>query len=248
MSATQTQTMVVEQPTQPRVVSLSVVSDMNCPWCYVGSKELLKAMQAACNAATATAKEDTTEFKRPLQFKLEYKPFMLDPTLKVDEPVEREGRLEKKYGAERIKKARELLDERGKDLGIDFKWGGNMRQTTASHRLMLRVLQQHGSKAQLQLLEQLFIYNFEDTRDIGDPDVLAEIVEKLGFGARQETLDFLASEELTPEISNQIKEAQMLGISGVPFTVIDGKWAVSGGQSWDVYYKIFENLSQGKNP
>jgi predicted DsbA family dithiol-disulfide isomerase len=245
MSATQTQTMVVE-PAQPRVVSLSVVSDMNCPWCYVGSKELLKAMQAACNATSTAAKEDAA--KRPLQFKLEYKPFMLDPTLKVDEPVAREGRLEKKYGAERVKKAKELLDERAKDLGIDFKWTGNMRQTTASHRLMLRILKQHGSKAQLQLLEQLFIYNFEQAKDIGEYDLLAEIVEKLGFGSREETLEFLNSEELLPEVSNQIKEAQMLGISGVPFTVIDGKWAVSGGQSWDVYYKIFENLSEGKNP
>lgn len=245
MSATTTQTMAAE-PVQPRVVSLSVVSDMNCPWCYVGSKELLKAMQAACNATSS--KQDNDDKTRPLQFKLEYKPFMLDPTLKVDEPVERSARLEKKYGAEKIKKAQELLVERGKDLGIDFKWGGNMRQTTASHRLMLRVLQQHGSKAQLQLLEQLFIYNFEHARDIGDPELLAEIVENLGFGTRQETLDFLASEELAPEVAHQIKDAQMLGISGVPFTVIDGKWAVSGGQSWDVYYKIFENLSQGKNP
>ena len=91
---------------------------MNCPWCYVGSKELLKAMQAACNANSTAAKEDAA--KRPLQFKLEYKPFMLDPTLKVDEPVAREGRLEKKYGAERVKKAKELLDERAKDLGIDL--------------------------------------------------------------------------------------------------------------------------------
>jgi len=246
MSATQTETMTVEPPQQPRVVSLSVVSDMNCPWCYVGSKELLKAMQASCNASAIASKEDSD--KRPLQFKLEYKPFMLDPTLKVDEPVEREGRIVKKYGEEKMKKAKELLVERGKELGISFKWGGNMRQTTASHRLMLYVLQEHGSKAQLQLLEQLFIYNFEHEKDIGDPEILVEIMEKLGFASREDTLDFLDSEDLTPEISSQIKEAQMLGISGVPFTVIDGKWAVSGGQSWDVYYKIFENLSQGKNP
>ena len=61
-----------------------------------------------------------------------------------------------------------------------------MRQTTASHRLMLRILKQHGSKAQLQLLEQLFIYNFEQAKDIGEYDLLAEIVEKLGFGSREE--------------------------------------------------------------
>jgi len=83
----------------------------------------------------------------------------------------------------------------------------------------------------------------EDAKDIADINVLAELAESTGTMSKAEAVAFLESDELEKEVNTMCDEARSKGITGVPMTIIDGKWAVSGGQSSDVFIQIFKKLS-----
>jgi len=212
-------------------ITVTVVSDTICPWCYVGYKELLLAM-------------DRTRAAHPeIEFSLEYRPFMLDPKLNCKDAVCKTTHFVKKFGKQRLKFAQGMLDTRGKELGINFSWkGGKLRQTTASHRLMLYAYQKD-PKLQQAFLEELFHAYFEEEKDIGHPELLGTMAEDLGIMSKIEALEFLASDQLLQEVQTSILESQRKGVTGVPFTVVNQKYAVSGAQKADVYVQLFEKLT-----
>ncbi|KAG8687570.1 hypothetical protein FRC08_011899 [Ceratobasidium sp. 394] len=230
-----------------RVVNLKVISDSICPWCLVGTMELRKALaRAKANAL-------------PIQVNIEYRPYQLDPTLPEDTPLDRKERYLKKFG-NRVSSIQENLAERARPLGLnlcdhDFpagawllnscrKFGGVVRQTTPSHRMLLKAYEKGGQDAQQPILTEILRGYHELEEDIGDPEVLARYAEKTGVMSRAETLKFLASDELKKEVAEGIEEAREMGITGVPFTVIDDKWAISGVQPSEVFYQVFEKLSK----
>ncbi|KAG6884880.1 hypothetical protein C0993_007545 [Termitomyces sp. T159_Od127] len=100
-----------------------------------------------------------------------------------------------------------------------------------------------GQKLQLPILCGIFKANLEDSKDIADMNVLAEIAESVGMMSKGEAMKFLQSDELVKEVENMCEKARDIGITGVPLTIIDGRWAVSGGQSSDVYVQIFKKLA-----
>ncbi|KAG9090175.1 hypothetical protein FS749_000759 [Ceratobasidium sp. UAMH 11750] len=214
-----------------RVVNLKVISDSICPWCLVGTMELRKALaRAKANAL-------------PIQVNIEYRPYQLDPTLPEDTPLDRKERYLKKFG-NRVSSIQENLAERARPLGLNLKFGGVVRQTTPSHRMLLKAYEKGGQDAQQPILTEILRGYHELEEDIGDPEVLARYAEKTGVMSRAETLKFLASDELKKEVAEGIEEAREMGITGVPFTVIDDKWAISGGQPSEVFYQVFEKLSK----
>ncbi|KAG8925240.1 hypothetical protein FRC00_004178 [Tulasnella sp. 408] len=103
-------------------------------------------------------------------------------------------------------------------------------------------------KLQLALLEKIFEAYFEQEKDIGSHEMLAGLAEEAGVASKDEALEFLASDKLYTEVQAQIMEAQGKGITGVPCTVINQKYAISGGQKSDVYIDIFEKLAAREIP
>ncbi|KAG8687153.1 hypothetical protein FRC09_013669 [Ceratobasidium sp. 395] len=160
----------------------------------------------------------------PVQVNIEYRPYQLDPTLPEDTMLDRKERYLKKFG--------------------DRKFGGVVRQTTPSHRMLLKAYKKGGQDAQQAILTEVLKGYHELEEDIGDPETLARYAEKTGVMSRSETLEFLASDELKKEVAEGIEEAREMGITGVPFTVINDKWAISGGQPSEVFYQVFERLSK----
>ncbi|KAG5652768.1 hypothetical protein H0H81_003706 [Sphagnurus paluster] len=100
-----------------------------------------------------------------------------------------------------------------------------------------------GQSLQLPILCGIFKANLEDGKDIADLDVLADIAEGAGMMSKAEARKFLESDELEKEVDAMCDKARTIGITGVPMTIIDQKWAVSGGQSSDVYIQIFKKLA-----
>ena len=129
-----------------------------------------------------------------------------------------------------------------------------------AHRLMAKAQIVAGTEGQLKLLQAIFSAYHEQEMDIGSEDVLADLAEEQGILSRDEvrvvllltdlrvsdidlceslqTLAFLQSEELFVKVDDQIKEARTKGVTGVPFTIIDGRWAVSGGQPAPVFVQV----------
>ncbi|TDL20859.1 thioredoxin-like protein [Rickenella mellea] len=216
----------------PRTVKLDIISDFLCPWCYVGHVELERALTMARAA------------NLPATFEMQYHPFCLNPSLKCDEAVEKDEYFKNKLGAERWEAKKKLMDARAATDGIKFTFGGVIRQTTLAHRLLLKAWRVGGMKLQIPLLKELFRAFFEEEKDIGDIETLATYADVVGVLSKEEAVTFLESKELEAEVLKMCADAAKKGITGVPFVVIDGKWAVSGGQSADVYFKIFEKLSK----
>jgi predicted DsbA family dithiol-disulfide isomerase len=212
------------------LVTLDVTLDIICPWCYIAIKEIDDAIERAKKAGL------------PLQFKVQFKPFTLDPTLPLDHAIDKEQLYLNKFGKERLESVGQVLKERAEKLGIAINIGGVIRQTTHCHRLLILACQK-SCEIQKELIYEMCHAYFERNEDVGDPVNLAKYCDKVGFMSEAEAMAFLESDELMDEVKKSCCQASNEGISGVPFTVICNKWAISGGQPSDIYYNIFQKLA-----
>ncbi|CAE6469779.1 unnamed protein product [Rhizoctonia solani] len=214
-----------------RVVNLKIISDSICPWCLIGTMELRKAL------ARAQANN------LPLQIRLEYRPYQIDPTLSEDKVLDRIDRFRSKFG-DRVHAIHANISARAKPFGLNLNFTGTVRQTTPSHRMLMKAYNEGGQDAQQALLTEILRGHHELAQDIGDPEILGSYAEKTGLMSKTEAIAFLATDELKKEVADGIQEAREMGVTGVPFTVIEGKWAISGGQPSEVFYQLLERLAK----
>ena len=133
-----------------------------------------------------------------------------------------------------------------------------MTQTIRAHRLCRKALDIGGQELQEKFLDVIFKAYFTEGKNVGDFDVLADISEQVGvlpkekvrtvpsesvtrasgLTSRRQALEFLRSNEYQEEIRQMAEEARRKGVTGVPFTIINGRWAVSGGQASETYAQV----------
>ncbi|GLB40171.1 putative DSBA-like thioredoxin domain containing protein [Lyophyllum shimeji] len=220
-----------------RVVKLTIVNDFVCANCCIGQHELLSAISYC---------KDT--LRLPLSFELEHMPFRLISTACLSDDstkakVAKSTFYENRYGKEKFTNIEAAISKWAKEKGIPISLRGVMSQSTRAHRLAIKAGKIGGQKYQLPVLCGIFKANLEDNKDIADINVLAEIAESTGMMSKDEAIQFLHSDELEQEVNDMCENARNIGISGVPMTIIDGKWAISGGQSSDVYVQVFKKLA-----
>ncbi|KAJ7507155.1 thioredoxin-like protein [Mycena galericulata] len=216
-------------------LSLHIISDSICPFCYLGYKQITLAMEAA-------KKENL-----PLDFKLRFKPFLLDPSLPTAQPLNKRERYASKFGASRFDAMERQMIARGKEVGIQFSYGGSVRQTTDSHRLIEKAYQVGGEATQRAVVEAVFAGYFEHEQDVGSHDFLAQCATGAGvFATKEEALAFLGSSELKDNVGKDIAEAMQMGVEGVPFVILANKYAVSGAQGKDTFLGIFRKIASGE--
>ena len=194
-------------------LQIDVVSDVMCPWCYIGKRRL------------ETAIADTE-----LALDIRWRPFQLDPTLPPG-GKDRKIYLAEKFGS--IEQARALYDnirEAGDEEKIGFQFGKIeiSPNTLDAHRLIRWA---GGVSADMQdtVVEALFIAYFIGGEDVGDHDTLVSIAKKAGMDADlvAELLPGDADREL---VMNEIAQAQAMGVTGVPTFIIANKYALVGAQ------------------
>jgi len=218
-----------------RVVKLTIINDFSCPNCCIGQHELLTAI-AHC--------KDTLHL--PLSFELEHMPFRLvsEACLPSNGPkVDKTTFYAKKIGKDKFLTVENAISKWAEEKGIPISFRGVMSQTTHAHRLARKAYIMGGQKLQVPVLCGIFKANLEEAKDIGDANVLAEVAEKASMMSKDEAISFLKSDELKKEVDEMCDKARDMGIKGVPLTVIDEKWAISGGQSCDVFVQIFQKLA-----
>ena len=195
---------------------IEIVSDVVCPWCYVGKKHL--------EAALAEMLE--------IDAVVRWHPFQLDPTI-PPEGLDRKAYMRQKFGDDgRLEAAHQRLETLGAQNGIGFQFGAISRSpnTLDAHRLI-----RWAGDAGLQdtMVQSLFQAYFEEGRDIGDRAVLALIAERAGLEA-DAILQRLETDDDAENIRIEIAEAGRIGVTGVPFFILAQKLAVSGAQPADV--------------
>lgn len=132
------------------------------------------------------------------------------------------------------------LGRLGKQVGIDFAFGGKTGNTRDSHRLIQLGLT-HGKEQQTKVVESLFNAYFENEQDITDCEVLIARGVKAGL-PEQEVRDWLESEKGGAEVDQEVAKAQSGFISGVPNFTINGKYEVQGAEEPASFIQIFEAI------
>ena len=199
-------------------VVVDVVSDVVCPWCYIGKRRL--------EAAIAQLREAEPD----LPFEVRWHPFQLNPDLPA-QGVDRKAYLEAKFGGpERAKQIYERVTAAGRSVGIPFDFDAIERQpnTLDAHRLVGWAQSRNEGDAEA-LVEGLFRANFLEGRYVGSADELLALAEEAGFDAA-DARAFLESDALKDVVADSDRRAREMGIGGVPFFIFDGKTALSGAQ------------------
>lgn len=207
-------------------INIDIVSDVVCPWCIIGYKNL----QAAILALDITDKVD-----------LQWQPFELNPNMPAEGQNLREHVAEK-YGssAAESEQARINIRERGRQVGFTFNFYENMRiVNTRDAHILLEYAHQFGKQTELKL--RLFSATFTDKKNVSDRDVLLNEIEQLGLDVEQAALRLQGSEYRDAVIEQEVYW-QNLGISAVPAVVFNRKSAVSGAQSIDTYKDMLREL------
>jgi predicted DsbA family dithiol-disulfide isomerase len=209
----------MNKPDEPLVID--VVSDVVCPWCYLGKKRLERAIAGQGDAIA-----------------VRWRPYQLDPTIPTA-GVDRGGYLKNKFGDDgRLETVHERLRALGAPLGISFAFDKIARSpnTLDAHRL-IRWASVTG--AQNAVVDRLFTLYFEQGRDIGDRALLLDVAGEYGMDV--ELVEKLFSEgDDIEEVRAEIEQAQKLGVTGVPFFIFASRFGVPGAQDVEVLEKAIE--------
>lgn len=208
---------------------IDIVSDVVCPWCIIGYKQVEKAL---------------TLLDQPVAAETWWHPFELNPNM----PPEGEDTAEhiaRKYGStpEQSKANRQRLSDIGDSVGFAFNYGEGMRiyNTFKAHKLLSVFGSERGWKAQTALKLALFTAYFQDRRDVSDEAVLLDILEAQGM-ERVVAAAWLSDDALTESVRSE--EAYWLdqNITGVPAVIFDGKFMVPGAQSAEVFADVIAKV------
>jgi predicted DsbA family dithiol-disulfide isomerase len=195
-------------------LTIDVVSDVVCPWCYIGKRKL----EAALALPEAYHLPNVV---------IRWHPFQLNPDLPV-EGVSRQAYLEDKFGGpERAAEIYERIRAAGQAVGLTLNIDGITRQpnTLAAHALI--AFAQLGDADGSDIQERLFRAYFVENRFIGNLDVLANIAEEAGLNG-EDARAFVTDPEHLEEVAQADAHIRSLGISGVPFFIFNQKVTVSG--------------------
>lgn len=199
------------------------------PQCYVGKKKLEAGISTYKRLHPNT--HDT--------FSTTWLPFYLNPHAPKT-GIDKRAYYAQKFGAERTTAIFERLAAVGKDVGIDFKFGGKTGNTRDSHRL-IQLGKTKSPEVQTRVVEELFNAYFEQERDITSHDVLRDAGVKAGLD-EVEVKAWLGSELGGEEVDREVAEAQMMGVRGVPNFTLQGKYEIGGAQDAEAFVKVFERV------
>ncbi len=195
-------------------VRIDIVSDVMCPWCFIGKQNLEAAAKLV----------DTVNLT------IAWHPYQLDPTIPPQGRDRREYLNAKFGGEDRAKAIYARVTEAGKASGIGFDFDAIevSPNTLDAHRL-IRWAGGNGEQVQEIVVRRLFELYFTAGVNIGDHAVLADVAAEAGMD-RNLVLELLASEADVENVGNEIEHARRMGVTGVPCFIFDGKHAVMGAQ------------------
>lgn len=209
---------------------IDIVSDIACPWCFIGKRRLERALALRPDIAVTRS----------------WRAFQLNPDL-PDEGIARAFFLAAKFGGERqAARSDTAVAAAGLAEGIAFAFGRIRRtpNTLRAHRLIrLAALEGRGDA----LVEALFRGYFCDGIDIGDSDALAMVAGRHGLD-RDRVRFYLASEAGAAEVLAEDQRARRLGIHAVPCFVIERGYAISGAQEPEMFLPLFDLAAGIGNP
>ena len=209
-------------------MKIDIWSDFACPFCYIGKRNLEKALE---------------ELNLLEKVEIIFHSFQLDPDAKKENPENSVTSLSNKYGITK-EEAQKMIDRivrMAKAVGLEYDYDKLIQTNTFdAHKLV-----QYGKEINKdnKLIERLFKAYFIDGLDIGDIEVLGDLGEEVGLH-RDKVLNVLNSQEYALKVEEDKELAQKLEISSVPFFVIDNKTAIPGAQPPETFIEVIKEINK----
>lgn len=204
-------------------MNIEIWSDVMCPFCYLGKKNLEEALKLTNKG------EDVN---------IEWKSFQLNPNL-GDDPISTYDYLAQMRGlnVNEIKGSFANIVASGKEKGIDFNFDTALVVNTAAAHRFIQLAKEKGKGDEAE--EALFKAQFSDGKNVSSPEVLNEVGLSLGLST-EEIADAQINPKYQSSFEKDVYESRQIGVRGVPFFVFDRKYALSGAQPVELFAETLE--------
>jgi predicted DsbA family dithiol-disulfide isomerase len=217
---------VTDATTDPAPIRIDVWSDIACPWCYIGKRNLENGLAAAAGDEDAPRVEVT------------YHSFELSPDTPVDFDGSSADFLAQHKGISRDQ-AQQMNDRVAQiareQADLHYRFDLQQHTNTVKAHELIHFAKAHGK--QLEMTERLMSAYFIEGRHVGRIDELVQLAGEVGLDAAA-ARDALENDEFLPAVRQDQAQARAYGISGVPFFVIDGTYGVSGAQPPEAFAQV----------
>ncbi|KAL4903136.1 thioredoxin-like protein [Aspergillus multicolor] len=213
------------------IIPIDIISDVICPWCFIGYRTLQKAISLYRKTYPGASKDE---------FRIEWKPYFIDQVPPEDSLLVND-RMSRRMKPSQVLAAQTRLKRVGKSVGIEFRFGGSIGSSRLAHRALYFAFQNEGSEIQCALAEVLFKYQFEMERDVSLLDVLVEAAVEAELD-ESVVREYLEGEGGKEEVEEEQRRARDMGIKGVPcFVVGDGaaKEMIDGAGDMEEFFGAF---------
>lgn len=209
------------------MIKVEVWSDINCPFCYIGKKNLELAL---------------ARFPRAESVEVEWRSFELDPYSNPEKGADQIDLIAEKYGKDRawVESMNHKISDMGKESGIEFHLNKVVPSNSFKAHKLLHLAKFYGIQNELQ--ESLFRAKFTEGKDINDNGELIALGEKENLDPI-EIKEVLESKRYEQDVRKDEETGARLGIRGVPFFVINHSDALSGAQPPEAFLEVLESMN-----
>jgi predicted DsbA family dithiol-disulfide isomerase len=205
-------------------MKVEIWSDVMCPFCYIGKRRFENALQ---------------HFEHKDKIEIEWKSFQLNPDLETDPAINIDQYLADKKGwtLDYAKQLNDHVTQMAAEAGLTYNLDKAVVANSFNAHRFSHLAKKHGLGIAAE--EQLFKAYFTDGKNIDDKDTLIDLGKQIGLDPA-EIKQALETNAYAGEVKHDIAEAQHLGIQGVPFFVMNHKYAVSGAQAVPVFEETLQ--------
>nr|WP_067060271.1 DsbA family oxidoreductase [Mucilaginibacter sp. L294] len=205
-------------------MKIEIWSDVMCPFCYIGKRRFEDALQ---------------QFEHKDKVEIEWKSFQLNPDMVTDPSTNINQYLSdaKGWTLDYAQQMNNHVTEMAAEVGLTYHMDTAVVANSFNAHQFTHLAKKHGVGDAAE--EALFKAYFTDGKNVDDTDTLAELGAAIGLDA-DEIKQTIAANTYADAVKHDIAEAQYLGIQGVPFFVMNGKYGVSGAQAVPVFSQTIE--------
>jgi predicted DsbA family dithiol-disulfide isomerase len=213
-------------------MKIEIWSDVVCPWCYIGKRRFESAL---------------AQFSHRDDVEVMWRSFELDPSAPALRTGDNAERLAAKYGMSQQQAidSQDRLTQMAAQEGLAFRFDLSQSGNTFDAHRLLHLAAEHGLQDEVK--ERLFRAYFSEGEPIGDAAALVRLVADVGLPSA-EAQAVLASDKYAEDVRAEEREATELGITGVPFFVVDRRYGVSGAQPAEVLLEVLDRAWTESHP
>jgi predicted DsbA family dithiol-disulfide isomerase len=205
-------------------MNVEIWSDVMCPFCYIGKRKFEKALG---------------QFPHKDNIKIIWKSFQLDPSTVTDPSLNtiENLRLKKGWSKEQAAETIAHVADIAKQVGLDFNFDKAVVANSFDAHRLSHLAKKYNKQNELE--EKLFSAYFTEGKNTADYETLLNIALEIGMD-REEVSEVLKGNKFANEVHQDVEQAQQIGVRGVPFFVLNQKYAISGAQESDTFLQALQ--------